>query len=122
MIASWSGFVYQGKIALYHCIQLLISGNSQADHLKNESLDDFVIYGSGGNALSRHQVKARADTKRSAYVPALIQAADVIAYCIDSNTKRWFHVACELDDFFPYATVTKEQSQGINRASVIDLS
>lgn len=110
-IASWSGFVYQGKIALYHCIQLLIDRNSQADHIKVESLDDFVVYDSKGNALSLHQVKARADTKRSAYEPALIQAAGVVAYCINSNTKRWFHVACELDDFSPYTTDTIEQSQ-----------
>ncbi|MCA3987367.1 ABC-three component system protein [Vibrio vulnificus] len=110
-IASWSGFIYQGKIALYHCIHLLISGNSNADHLKVETLDDFVIYDFGGKALSLHQVKARGNRKRSAYDEALKQAAEISTSSIDKTTKRWFHVSCELDDFSPYIPTNATQNQ-----------
>ncbi|MEL4390332.1 ABC-three component system protein [Shewanella xiamenensis] len=110
-IASWSGFIYQGKIALYHCIHLLISGNSKADHLKVETLDDFVIYDLGGKALSLHQVKARGNRKRSEYDDALKQASEISTSSIDKNTKRWFHVACKLDDFSSYTPTNTTQSQ-----------
>lgn len=110
-IASWSGFIYQGKVALYHCIQLLISGDPKAHHLKVESLDDFVIYDAVGKALSLHQVKARVDCKRSAYNAAIKQAAEITADGIDNSTIRWFHVARELDDFSPYTPVNTTQSK-----------
>ncbi|NWO06731.1 MAG: hypothetical protein HLX50_13875 [Alteromonadaceae bacterium] len=110
-IASWSGFIYQGKIALYHCIKLLINEGCKSDHLKVESLDDFVIYDSEGKALSLHQVKAKVDCRRSAYDAAIEQAAEIAAYGIDKNTKRWFHVARELDDFTPYTPANTKQSK-----------
>ncbi|PMG78418.1 ABC-three component system protein [Vibrio lentus] len=110
-IASWSGFIYQGKVALYHCIQLLIAGEHKAHHLKVETLDDFVIYDSEGKALSLHQVKAKADSNRSGYNKAIVQASEVSASHIDSNTKRWFHVARDLDDFSPYTAVNLQHSR-----------
>lgn len=110
-IASWSGFIYQGKIALYHCVHLLINGSSNADHLKVETLDDFVIYDFGGRALSLHQVKARNDRKRYAYEDALKQAAEISTSSIDKTTKRWFHVSCELDDFSSYIPTNATQNQ-----------
>jgi hypothetical protein len=100
-IASWSGFIYQGKVALYHCIHLLINRDTKADHLKVESLDDFVIYDLEGKVLSLHQVKAKLDSKRSVYNAALQQAAEIDTDGININTKRWFHVARKLDDFSP---------------------
>ncbi|MEC6898696.1 ABC-three component system protein [Photobacterium piscicola] len=109
-IASWSGFIYQGKIALYHCIHLLINGSQSADHLKVETLDDFVIYGLGGKALSIHQVKARNNRKRLAYEDALKQAAEISTSSIDKSTKRWFHVSCELDDFSSYTPTNATQN------------
>ncbi|QDF68114.1 hypothetical protein FJQ87_16875 [Shewanella sp. SNU WT4] len=110
-IASWSGFIYQGKIALYHCIHLLISDNSKADHLKVETLDDFVIYDLAGKALSLHQVKARNNKSRSAYKEALNQASEISTSSIDKSTKRWFHVSCELDDFSPYSPTNATHNQ-----------
>ncbi|MCS0346490.1 ABC-three component system protein [Vibrio diabolicus] len=110
-IASWSGFIYQGKIALYHCIHLLVSDNSNADHLKVETLDDFVIYDSGGKALSLHQVKARNNRKRSAYEDALKQASEISSLNVDKTTKRWFHVSCELDDCSSYSSTNTTQNQ-----------
>lgn len=110
-IASWSGFIYQGKIALYHCIQLLINDDSQTDHLKVESLDDFVVYDSKGKALSLHQVKAKVDCQRSKYSAAIKQAAELAAPSIGNDTKRWFHVARKLDDFSPYTPTDTTQSE-----------
>ena len=40
---------------------------------------------------------------RAAYIKAIEQAAEVsVNQITDNNTKRWFHVTCELDDFSPY--------------------
>lgn len=97
-IPAWSGFVYQGKIALYHAIRLLVQRDNEAYCLKVETLDDFVIYDSNQEVLSLHQVKTMQSGYRSAYESALMQASKVTDRCND-NTTRWFHVSTELDDF-----------------------
>ncbi|WP_199609890.1 ABC-three component system protein [Flocculibacter collagenilyticus] len=97
-IPTWSGFVYQGKVALYHAIRLLVQRNSEAHYLRVEHLDDFAIYDSKENVLSLHQVKAMKSDKRSSYNPALKQASKFSEKC-NQNTVRWFHVAIALDDF-----------------------
>ncbi len=63
-ISSWGGFVYQGKIALFHSIKLLVEGSFDGKEVKKfalqlDSTDDFAIY-SDGIAISVHQVKAKA--------------------------------------------------------------
>ncbi|PNI06354.1 hypothetical protein C1N32_04995 [Vibrio diazotrophicus] len=97
-IPAWSGFVYQGKVALYHAIRLLAQGDSEAHYLNVEHLDDFVIHDCNGNVLSLHQVKAMKSDKRYSYNPALQQASKVSERCNES-TIRWFHVSVGLDDF-----------------------
>ncbi|MDP5146945.1 hypothetical protein ORI98_10920 [Shewanella sp. ULN5] len=97
-IPAWSGFVYQGKVALYHAIRLLVQKDNEAFCLKVETLDDFVIHNSVGSVLSIHQVKAMKSGNRSAYEPALKQASKVSSQC-NSKTIRWFHVSTDLDDF-----------------------
>jgi hypothetical protein len=97
-IPAWSGFVYQGKVALYHAIRLLVQEDSEADYLSVEHLDDFVIHDRVGNVLSLHQVKAMKSDKRYSYNSALHQASKVSERCND-GTVRWFHVSVELDDF-----------------------
>ncbi len=97
-IPAWSGFVYQGKVALYHAIRLLTQGDSEAHYLNVEHLDDFVIHDCNGNVLSLHQVKAMKSDKRYSYSPALQQASKVSERCNES-TVRWFHVSVGLDDF-----------------------
>lgn len=97
-IPAWSGFVYQGKVALYHAIRLLTQGDSEADYLNVEHLDDFVIHDRSGNVLSLHQVKAKKSDKRYSYNSALQQASKVSERC-NENTVRWFHVSVGLDDF-----------------------
>ncbi|POB32564.1 hypothetical protein CRX65_16345, partial [Klebsiella pneumoniae] len=51
-ISSWGGFVYQGKVALYHCLKLLIEKSFQQRiiddfELQLDSTDDFAIYCDG---------------------------------------------------------------------------
>ena len=96
-IPAWSGFVYQGKVALYHAISLLQDGND-ANYLKVETLEDFVIHDRKNNVISLHQVKTMQSGYRSAYESALEQASKVVDRC-NSSTVRWFHVSTELDDF-----------------------
>ncbi|MCG7585727.1 ABC-three component system protein [Photobacterium sp. OFAV2-7] len=97
-IPAWSGFVYQGKVALYHAIRILIQGDNNAHYLKVETLDDFVIHASNHDVISLHQVKTMQSGYRSAYNGALKQASKVVDRC-NSNTKRWFHVSIKVDDF-----------------------
>jgi len=98
-VASWSGFIYQGKVALYQVIKLLIEGRlSSACELKVEHLDDFAIF-EGSTVLFVHQVKSTQSTYRSSYIKALNQAADVTSPHFNNGTQRFFHVSVELDDF-----------------------
>ncbi|UBH29555.1 ABC-three component system protein [Aeromonas enteropelogenes] len=97
-IPAWSGFVYQGKVALYHAIRILLEGNNDANYLKIETLDDFVIHSQNNDVISLHQVKTMQSKYRSQYDSALKQASKTIDRC-NSKTTRWFHVSMELDDF-----------------------
>jgi len=98
-VASWSGFIYQGKVALYRAIQLLIDDKlSSSYELKVEHLDDFAIF-NDNVVLFIHQVKSTKSTYRSNYNKALNQAADVISDHFNSDTQRFFHVSVDLDDF-----------------------
>jgi hypothetical protein len=107
-ISSWSGFIYQGKIGLYHAIKLLMLDDACSEYqLKFEHLDDFAIFDSNNIALSTHQVKAKQATKRSSYKSALEQAANVCSEQCNENTKRFFHVSRCLNDFSPYSIEEK---------------
>ena len=106
-IPAWSGFVYQGKVALYHAIRLLVQGDNNAHYLKVETLDDFVIYDVNHEVISLHQVKTMQTGYRSAYDSALKQASKVVDRC-NSSTSRWFHVSMELNDFSAREANTKE--------------
>jgi len=102
-IASWSGFVYQGKVALYHIIKMLSENTLNADdYLKLEHLDDFAIFNNNHQAISVHQVKATQKNYRSAYEKALSDAVDVYSDHCNEDTQRYFHVSVNLDDFSAY--------------------
>ncbi|EPR3505367.1 hypothetical protein QZQ41_17210 [Serratia marcescens] len=106
-ISSWGGFVYQGKVALYHCLKLLTVKSFQQRIIDNfelqlDSTDDFAIY-CDGKVISTHQVKAKLSQYRSEYVKAIYKAACVATDC-DENTIRYFHVAKELDNFENYTS------------------
>ncbi|WP_114195213.1 ABC-three component system protein [Edaphovirga cremea] len=94
-ISTWSGFVYQGKLALYHCLKMMSSDYEANRDLKLqlESQDDFAIF-RHQQCLSMHQVKAYKDTRFSAY-------SDGITTQRDNARQRgtplaYFHVAREV--------------------------
>ncbi|EPM0508022.1 MULTISPECIES: ABC-three component system protein [Pseudomonas] len=98
-ISSWSGFVYQGKVALYYSLKLLIEGVRDFD-LQLDSTDDFAIY-KDGKLLSAHQVKAKVGSTRGSYTSALKKSADIDGHR-KAGTNRYIHVSVRIDDTSDY--------------------
>lgn len=98
-ISTWSGFVYQGKVALYHCLKLINEGNSGFE-LQLDSTDDFAIY-KDGKLISAHQVKAKIGDYRSNYKEALEKAATIELDRV-AGTKRYFHISLPINDHSDY--------------------
>ncbi|MBR9754841.1 hypothetical protein H2O77_01965 [Cobetia sp. 4B] len=94
-ISSWSGFVYQGKIALYHSLKIINEGALDFE-LQLDSSDDFAIY-INGKLDTAHQVKAKISKYRSGYAGALEQST-LIEHDKIKGTKRYFHTSVPLDD------------------------
>lgn len=104
-ISSWGGFVYQGKVALYHSICLLCDKEFQGTaltsfNLQLDSTDDFAIYDTV-RAISVHQVKAKIALYRSAFEIALDKSSKIETDC-NASTVRYFHIANMIDDFSDY--------------------
>lgn len=96
-ISTWSGFVYQGKLALYHCLKMM-SANYQVNRdlrLQLESQDDFAIF-RGQQCLSMHQVKAYKDSRFSAYREGVSTQRDNARQ--RGTALAYFHVAREITD------------------------
>lgn len=98
-ISSWSGFVYQGKVALYHSLRLIIE-NERNFELQLDSTDDFAIY-KNGTLLSAHQVKAKVGSTRGSYTKALIKSAEIDDHR-KAGTDRYFHISVKIDDTSDY--------------------
>ncbi|WP_187229758.1 ABC-three component system protein [Escherichia marmotae] len=94
-VSSWSGYVYQGKVALYHSLKLIHEGDLEFE-LQLDSSDDFAIY-KDGKIHSAHQVKAKISKYRSGYAKALEQSA-TIEFDKIKGTTRFFHVSVPLDN------------------------
>jgi hypothetical protein len=94
-VSSWSGFVYQGKIALYHSLKLIHDGVLDFE-LQLDSSDDFAIY-KNGKLYTAHQVKAKIGKYRSVYTTALEQSS-VIEHDKIKGTTRFFHVSVPLNN------------------------
>lgn len=94
-VSSWSGFVYQGKIALYHSLKLIHDDNLDFE-LQLDSSDDFAIY-KNGKLHTAHQVKAKISKYRSGYIKALEQST-LIEHDKIKGTTRYFHVSVPLDE------------------------
>lgn len=93
-ITSWSGFVYQGKVAIYHVLNLLNQSDRYADHLlRLEYFDDFEILDSAEKAISIHQVKAWKIQGYGSYQGAFKKLK---TKNVHNNPKRYFHVAREI--------------------------
>ena len=104
-ISSWSGFVYQGKIALYHSLKLIHDGDLDFE-LQLDSSDDFAIY-KNGKLHTAHQVKAKISKYRSGYTTALEQST-LIEHDKIKGTTRYFHVSVRLDNKDDYRGTSGE--------------
>ncbi|MBS0961250.1 ABC-three component system protein [Acetobacter thailandicus] len=104
-VSSWSGFVYQGKIALYHSLKLIHDGDLDFE-LQLDSSDDFAIY-KNGKIHSAHQVKAKISKNRSGYTNAL-EKSTLIEYDKIKGTPRYFHVSVKLDNTDDYKGASGE--------------
>lgn len=72
---SWSGFNYQGKVALYHALTLInndINADLSKIQLTLENIEDFEI-SSSNSVISLHQVKAYNLSNYSNYSDALLE-------------------------------------------------
>lgn len=98
-VSSWSGYVYQGKIALYHSLKLINDGDLDFE-LQLDSSDDFAIYKDGALHTS-HQVKAKVSKYRTGYSKALEQST-LIEFDKTKGTTRYFHVSVPLDETNDY--------------------
>jgi len=94
-VSTWSGYVYQGKIALYHSLKLINQGDKDFE-LQLDSTDDFAIYKNGA-AISAHQVKAKISSYRSGYGEAL-EKSSIIELDRIKGIERYFHVSVQLND------------------------
>lgn len=81
---------------------MLSDQNSSGFKLRLEHLDDFAVFDSDDNVVSLHQVKATVSKYRSSYEGALSQASKIYSQGCDGNTKRYFHVSTNIDDFKDY--------------------
>ncbi|MEN9657306.1 MAG: hypothetical protein RL571_771 [Pseudomonadota bacterium] len=98
-VSTWSGYVYQGKIALYHSLKLINQGDKDFE-LQLDSTDDFAIYKNGA-VTSAHQVKAKISEYRSGYTEALEKAA-AIEFDRTKGILRYFHVSVQLNNADDY--------------------
>ena len=104
-VSTWSGYVYQGKIALYHSLKLIHEGGVDFE-LQLDSCDDFAIY-KNGVLTSAHQVKAKVGKYRSAYKEALEKAA-AIEFDRKKGVSRFIHVSVQLDKTDDYTGTNGE--------------
>ena len=100
-ISSWSGFIYQGKVALYHALKLIVENKySCTFEIQLDSTDDFAIY-VNNIAVSAHQVKAKSSSHRSEYKEALSKSS-ILEHDRTALTKRYFHTTIDINDSTDY--------------------
>ncbi|WP_269517926.1 ABC-three component system protein [Alteromonas sp. BMJM2] len=127
-ISSCSGYIYQGKIALMHCLKLMenLGNDARSFKLEIESLDDFAIKNLDGSYRSMHQVKAKKATRFSSYSGAFDDQRDTAQQ--KGIAEAYFHVAKEIedlpddyeDDYDPVKLYQYKSSQG-NESSFCQL-
>jgi len=95
-LASWSGYEFQGQIALIVVLEKLIEKKIPAEkcELMPEDLEDFSIYVEG-ERVSTHQVKATNDKSINDYKETLYKMA--VSVQDDKNTKAYLHTSNLLD-------------------------
>ncbi|SQD78544.1 ABC-three component system protein [Moritella yayanosii] len=95
-ITSYSGYIYQGKIALLHCLRLIEQAPEESRRLKLqiESIEDFAILNTDNTCKSLHQVKARKDRLFSDYRPDVEKLRDKAN--LHEDSEPFFHVSLPL--------------------------
>jgi len=121
-ISSCSGYIYQGKIALMHCMKLFenIGVTAREFKLEIESLDDFAIKNADNSYRSMHQVKAKKNQLFSGYREAVNQQKGQAQNHL--GIQVYFHVAKSIrdipDDFqvtyFPVKFYNYKNENNIN--------
>ncbi|QFT24154.1 hypothetical protein FIV02_21570 [Pseudomonas sp. THAF187a] len=73
-VATWGGYIYQGKVALYHCLTLILDDLDLSENLslQLDSIDDFAVL-LGDTCQSIHQVKAYKSEEFSSYESAITE-------------------------------------------------
>lgn len=106
---TWSGFIYQGKVALYHVLTLILhEANVDELELQLDSLEDFAIVRNDGTNIepvSLHQVKAMKSHLYSSYQEAFVKLE-----------KRKLEFPCERDAFFHLAINNERTKVAIEAA------
>ena len=97
-ISSCSGYIYQGKIAVIHCLKLFeeLGEGARELLLEIESLDDFAIINADGTYRSMHQVKAKKERLFSGYRGALEKQQQDSQ--VHDDVSAFFHVAKSIID------------------------
>lgn len=93
--ATWSGFNYQGKVALYHSLKLIIQKISNQESLDGfnlilENNEDFDISGPNGFE-SFHQVKAVNQTAYSKFEDAIFEMLLQLDQPRNSSVRGYLH-------------------------------
>lgn len=101
-IPTWSGFIYQGRVALYHILKKL---NAKAENEINElvlqidSIEDFTILKSidngGHTPISMHQVKAVKSALYSTYKADFEQLEKKWTEINIQTVEAFFHLATQ---------------------------
>lgn len=100
--ANWSGFIYQGRIALYHVLTLLIE-KTEAElndlFVQIDSIEDFAIikYDEHGKIIpiTMHQVKAIRSNLYSTYEDDFKQIEEKRAKTGVADVKAYFHLSTQ---------------------------
>ena len=103
---TWSGFIYQGKVALYHVLKLINEKDSvDGLHLQLDSLEDFAIIryeNSQPKPITLHQVKAVKSHYYSKYKEAF-----------EKLEKRRDDFPCDEEAYFHLATNNQKSKADI---------
>lgn len=107
-VPTWAGFIYQGYIALYVSLKMILNTEENGKSIENyelilEKLEDVsIVYNDNGlkEYVSIHQVKSRKDTKVNNYTKALKQLMyeKALVKSESNNVKAYLHVRKELTD------------------------
>jgi hypothetical protein len=95
---TWNGFIYQGKVALYHVLKLINEKDSvDGLHLQLDSLEDFAIVryeNAEPKPISLHQVKAVKSHYYKRYEKAFFDL-EKRKDAFPSDEEAYFHLATE---------------------------